>query len=336
MLARLSRFAFLAAGIGLLFWLLRSVDLEQTWSQLLVFGLPGMAAVLALSVIEFGFDARAWQLCLPAARLNRRWLARLFAVRMAGEALNIATPFGGMGGEPFKAYLLNRRYGIPYPDAAASLVLAKTLTVFALLAFLLVGFFWMTGDARIEPVYKTSAWVGLGLLTLGISGFFVVQRYRLFSRSTAALGGFKPLRLLNRLVHHLEAFDHQLVDFYTRQRARSVSAVTFAFANWVVGAAMTYVTLDFLGYPVTFWEAWMIEAVAQAVRAATFYIPGSVGAQEGAFIILLQGLAGDGALGLAAALVRRARELAWFTAGLGVAYLLLRSDNVVEDASEPD
>ena len=51
----------------------------------------------------------------------------------------------------------------------------------------------------------------------------------------------------------------------------------------------------------SFVDAWIIEAVAQLVRTGTFFIPASIGAQEGAFMLVCAAMTGSPALGVAVA-----------------------------------
>jgi uncharacterized membrane protein YbhN (UPF0104 family) len=113
-----------------------------------------------------------------------------------------------------------------------------------------------------------------------------------------------------------------LIRFYTQNRGRFAAAIALAFLNWAVGAVEIYVAMIFLGHPMSFTDAWIVESVAQLIRSAAFFIPAAVGAQEGAFLLVFSMMTGGPALGVAMALVRRARELFWLLlgAGFGVAY----------------
>ncbi|CAN0502784.1 unnamed protein product, partial [Ectocarpus sp. 8 AP-2014] len=71
-----------------------------------------------------------------------------------------------------------------------------------------------------------------------------------------------------------------------------------------------------VGVPVSFSDAVIIEGVTQLVRTGSFFIPLSLGAQEGAIVLIAGSLTGSPSAGLAAALVRRARELLWIVWGL--------------------
>ena len=131
---KLFAWLFAVAGVALFAWLLSHADLPQVWSAMLAVGLPGFAAILVLYAVEYLCDVEAWRLMLQ--RGFHPWSARLYLVRMTGEAYNTITPAGGMGGEPIKALILKRRYDVPYTESGAPLVLAKTINVIALVVFL--------------------------------------------------------------------------------------------------------------------------------------------------------------------------------------------------------
>jgi len=86
----------------------------------------------------------------------------------------------------------------------------------------------------------------------------------------------------------------------------------------------------FLGHGVSFTDAFIIEAMAQLVRAATFLIPASIGAQEGVFLVMGTVLTGSPVNGVALAAVRRARELVMVLWGLAVFH---RLKPAIEDTS---
>ena len=84
----------------------------------------------------------------------------------------------------------------------------------------------------------------------------------------------------------------------------------------MLGAVELYVILGFLGRPITFGEAWLIESVLQLLRAGRFFIPANLGASEVRFVVMVGALTGQPSLGLAAAVVRRSREVLWISLGL--------------------
>jgi uncharacterized membrane protein YbhN (UPF0104 family) len=101
-------------------------------------------------------------------------------------------------------------------------------------------------------------------------------------------------------------------------RARPTTiALWWRSVGWLAGTGEIWLIFYVLGHPISLLEATMYESLVQAVRSAAFFIPGGLGLQEGAFLTLAMTVGVGPELGLAAALVRRAREI-----GLGVPGLL--------------
>ena len=311
-----ARALFLLAGLALFAWIVGQADTAAVAREVLRVGVAGFVLVLAVYALEFLCDVLAWQLILPAVPGSLRWTARLYAVRMAGEAWNVVTPLGGMGGEPLKALILKRRYGVPYAAAGASVVLALTTNVVALLLFLAAGFGLMVADARIPPEVRSVAGIGLAALALGVIAFVLLQRLRVTSRLAGRLARNRPR--LEQGLAALRQFDQHLVAFYGGDRVRFALVLGLGLVNWVLGVVGVWVALAFMGRPVAFLDAWIIEAMAQLVRAATFFIPASLGALEGVIVLMTGVITGDAASGLALALVRRGRDLLWVLSGLAL------------------
>ena len=316
------RVVSLLIGLGLLVFVLGSVELGEVAERLTQAGTLGVAVILVVYGSSFLLDTASWQLMLTSARLDGVWLYRLWNVRIAGEAFNMVVPAASFGGEPVKALLLKRRYGIHYGEGTASLVIARTTNLLALIVFSAIGFAFMLRSETLPGSYGMVAGIGLLALTVGVIGFFAVQRWRGASRLGALLsrGGRWPR--LERILTHVQDIDDRFVDFYHRRPGRFAAALGLAFANWMLGALELYCILYFLGHPITLTDAWIVESVVQLVRAGTFLIPAGIGANEVGFILMIQALTGLPSLGLAAALARRAREALWIVWGLAVSWWL--------------
>jgi hypothetical protein len=216
----LARLLTLFAGIALLAFVASRVDLAEVWARLLELGPLGALAAAAVYLLAFVIDTASWQLALPGARLNGAWLYRLWKVRMVGEALNLVIPAGSLGGEPVKAVLLKRGHGIDYREGAASLFIARTVNILALVAFSAVGFVLMLGVEALPRSFVLAAGLGLLALGLGVAGFYAVQRWggasflarRLVTwRSARGLGGRLGARL-SGVLEHIDAVDDRFRD----------------------------------------------------------------------------------------------------------------------------
>ncbi len=306
---------YLLIGLALLAVVMGEIDLAEVGVRAAQIGALGMTVVLGIYFIGFVIDSFTWQMALTAVPLNPVWLYRAWKVRMVGEVFNTVIPAAGMGGEPVKAVLLKKHYGIGYREGMASIVLGKTINMMALVAFLAVGFAFMWRSAAMPSTYKVLAASGLAAFGLGTALFFAVQRLKITSLAGIWLSRLDFAKRLEEVLHHIHDFDERLVRFYTRHKGRFAWAVVFAFVNWMMGVLEVYYALSFLGRPVTLSEAWIIEAAAQLVRAGTFFIPASIGAQEGAFLLISSAVTGSPALGVALAVVRRFREVLWLLWG---------------------
>ncbi|HZS11084.1 MAG TPA: hypothetical protein VFA38_02470, partial [Nitrospirales bacterium] len=74
--------------------------------------------------------------------------------------------------------------------------------------------------------------------------------------------------------------------------------------------------LAYLAEPPTITAAVSIAALSVLVKGATFFIPASVGMQEGGNLLLLLAYGYTELNGITFALLRRVRELAWIVIGL--------------------
>jgi glycosyltransferase 2 family protein len=140
-------------------------------------------------IMVYGLEALGWQLTL-GSHARKVGFMRVFAIRMAGETVNVTTPTAYVGGEPLKAYLL-KRYGVPMVDGLASVITAKTTMTLAQVLFILLGLalaFWIIGDTG---HYWVAMLVSGGVLAFGVGLFVLLQRH---GHRHGMLGPIKSVR----------------------------------------------------------------------------------------------------------------------------------------------
>ncbi len=277
--------AFAAAGLGIV------------WSSL-------------FHVVSMALNARAWHILLPGRGRASLWFF-LWAVWLR-EAVNGLLPVARIGGEVVSAQLLIRR-GLRPVTAAASLVVDMTVSLLSQFTFTLLGLALLVARGAGGGVARD---VALGLLATVplVAAVFVVQRVGLFTllaklfralfagRFDALVGGAVPL---DRAVRRL----------YRRRRAL-LACFVWQLAGWSAGSGEIWLALLFLGHPIALADAFVIEALIQALSSSAFIVPGALGVQEGGFLVIggLIGLPPE--LALALALVRRARDVIIFVPAL--------------------
>ena len=106
------------------------------------------------------------------------------------------------------------------------------------------------------------------------------------------------------------------LDALYSNRGGLIRSVTWHLGGWFVGAIEVWVVLNFMGYPIDYGDAVIIESLMHAVRGAAFAVPGALGAQEGGLIVLcaIFGVPPEAALALS--LVKRIPDLVIGVPGL--------------------
>lgn len=314
------KWIWLAVGLGLFALTLAEADLVEVGGRLANVGIAGALFVVALYFLAGLAVTWAWWLTFEGAAPKPFSFWPLWRVRMIGEAFNRVVPAASFGGEPIKAMLLKSHYGIAYQDSTASIVLFKTLQLFALILFLIAGFAAMSRVDWLSSTERAIATTGLIALTAGVGGFFVVQRFRVTSLLIGAFRRTRDGTVLARVEATARAIDQRLVYFYRHRPGAFVGVFLLTLLNWCLNLVEIFVIFHLLGIPISIQDALIVEAGVQLVRAGTFFIPANIGSQEGAFVIAVTALTGDASLALTIAAVRRARGLAWIVWGLALGW----------------
>ena len=200
--------------------------------------------------------------------------------------------------------------GLALEEAAAAITVSTTLQTFAQIAFALLGIVVLgTQTTHFSPAaLRTAALIASAFLAIQVGGFYLVQRRGLFSKLMKAVRRFSRKRDWSQWVAQAQAIDLAVQGTYRRNGPVTASFL-LSLVGWIVGTGEVFLIAKFLGTPVSWRDAFVLESLGQAIRGAGFAIPGALGVQEGGYLLLapLAGLAPNAALALS--LAKRAREL---------------------------
>ena len=263
-----------------------------TWWQLVVVCLP-FGVIMAVDTLGWRF----------AFTRDSAPFHRLFGARLAGEALNLVTAFGSVGGEAVKAWLIRR--DVTYEESVPSVVIAKTTLTIAQALFLLIGvaLAWalLATDSR---VLGAMLWL-LVVEVAAVAGFVGVQVVGIIGRAGRLLEWFGVLKRDDSA----QQLDADLREYYRRDWRRLSLSTGFHLAGWLLGALEAYLILVFLEIPADLATATVIEALGAGVRFATFLVPASLGAFESANAAAFEAMGLGAGAGLAFSFVRRVLPL---------------------------
>lgn len=292
-------FAGLALCTGLVIYfgageILHALVSVNVWDLLEYIGVQ-LATLVGLGV--------CWRVVLPPVHKGS------FLLCLWGRAVRDATgeflPFSQVGG-----YVLGARVmtlgGVATADAAASTLADITTEFLAQLVFIALGLIVLShkipGSNLLLPVS-----IGLGVaVVLGV-GLIVAQvgtGTRLFSALAMRIAGTTEHGAAVQNVQRLQA----ALDHIYKQHHRLAWCAFLHFLCWLGTATASYVGFHALGVPITWLDALCIEAMLHAIMALAFFIPGRVGVQEGAYVLMggLFGIPPDIAISLS--LLRRGRD----------------------------
>ena len=170
------------------------------------------------------------------------------------------------------------------------------------------------------------------LLAAGV-GFFLVQR-----RGVSWVG-WLARRWLPDSIARADAVAAALDAVY-RQPGRLAAGVALHVLGWLASGVSSWIALQLMGTGAPLWAVFAVESLMYAARSVAFALPGGLGVQEGAYVLLAPLFGLHSADMLALSLLKRGRDLV-----IGVPTLLawqalesraLLTGGAVKPAPSPD
>jgi putative membrane protein len=267
----------------------------------------GLALVALFHLVPLSLDAAA--ISVLFGRRHPAEQREALLARWVGESVNSLLPAGQIGGPVMMVRRLSQR-GMRMRDAAAAITVSTTLQAVAQILFAVSGillFCLHTADGAPRNLGIGAA-IATAVLSSIIALFYVAQRRGLFGRTLRVVSKVFGKRDWSGLTSRADSIDVAVKALY-RERRKAAASFALSLAGWFVGTLEVWLALRFLGHPVGWVDALLLESVGQAIRGAAFAIPGSLGVQEGGYLLLapLVGLPPEAALALS--LAKRAREI---------------------------
>ena len=313
------RWTLLLLGLALFAWFIYRAGPAEILASVSRLGWLALVVPLPYFLV-YVFDTWGWYLAFGGNKAARPSFLTLFRVRWAGESINSVIPSGYVGGEALKAYLLHRR-GVPGLTASTSVVASKTCQVLAQVAFIGIG----AAAAQSHLPADSGARRGMMFVMLAsvivIALLFVLQRRGMFNSLRALFSRLHiRIKILERNEAHLRQLDEEIYTFYRRSPGRFFFTTLIYLLGWLADALEIYVVCALLGLPLSWSEAVAIESFVSVAKAVGIFAPAAMGVQESGILLLFHLFGLPAPIGVAYALLRRGRELAYVLVGGALLY----------------
>jgi putative membrane protein len=289
----------LAGAIGLIAW----HGFETVSRAMEALGAGVLLLPLIYAPHYFG-AAFSWSLNFPAGRCPP--FPKVLRAIWIGIAVETLMPLGGLAAEVTKARLLIR-VGTRPTDAASLAVVDMTVQIVVLIFWAILGFSALIITGPDESLFWPIV-IGAGFLALAIGTLLYAQYAGLFGK--LAQFGARMLRSerWQGLADNAHQLDRTIRSIYARP-LRVAAACAIRCATRGLMAIEIWVAAWLMDHPISPSDAVMFIGVISTLRAAAFVVPGGLGVQEAAYVLLGQmvGLAPD--IAIALSLASRAREL---------------------------
>lgn len=284
-------------------------------------GGPALFLVVVLTWVVTAFDGVAWQALIP--RVHRPPVQVTILYRYICQSVNTLLPVAQVGGEVARMRLATTR-GVPVEWSVATVItdlpvqLGAQLT-FAIVAIALLSMF-LGGLSAAGPLVAGVLFAIFLLILVTL-----LQRIGLGDRFGRALTKFFKGSLGSAIAAKGAMVDQAIRSVHSDKRAVSKSFL-WHLAGWPIRAVEVWLVFFLIGEPITLAEAAILEGLVMVIRSVAFMVPGALGIQEGALLLVggLLGIPSEQILALA--LVKRGRELVAQLPGLGL-WLILEGQN---------
>ena len=295
----LATFTGLAATVALLV----HVGIGDVLAVVRRIGWIGFLLYAGITAALLGIMGVAWWLVAPGEAMGR--LPAFVWARTTREAASDVLPFSQVGGIVVGARSLVG-VGVPQPLVYASLVADQTTELAAQLVYTIYG----VGALALLLSSSPSSGELLAMAGIGAGASIAIMlAFTLLQRPLLMFAGRIGGAILPGSVVAMGNVRAALDGVY-RHRGRVVIGFLLHVIAWVGSGAGAWVALRFIGIDMDVEKIIIIESLIFTLRTAAFVVPGAIGLQEGAYVLLAPLFALPVEAALALSLLKRARDLA--------------------------
>ncbi len=320
----------LGLGIVLVVFQFRQIDFASVIGRISSIGFPSVVILLPFLALHL-LETFAWIRVFPPS-ITAISFSKLLKIQFIAETISMTLPAGVAVGEPLRPFLCHRFMGIPLPAGVASVAVRKLMLGVAQGIYTIIGA--VAGFSLLQTISIPIFPVGvLGYIMVGagtIMFFVFLFLLLLLLNGNAAhnvhrllmLVPFKKVKtwLLARERGFLDT-DEELKSFDAPFAVRLVFVLLLYILAWFMLAIESYIILRLLGVELSFLQVLAMDTAITMLRVLFFFIPSGLGVQELGYRLFFQALGMNDVADYGAfVLLRRFKELLWYSFGYGVMF----------------
>ncbi len=251
-----------------------------------------MVVAFVIEIIDLVVMAARWHVFLKDI-IDIDFLSTL-SINLAGASVSNITPSGRVGGEPLKAYILKKRYGMRYGAGFATIILERIVDMLAFTIISIIAILY-------GIFYFHLSWsvISLLFLALGFTGSMLVGMWYLTLekrlRSKSIVSWLDRHQWITSHIPYVSHYKGKIADSLTNYYSNvariaghpdtMVAGFFISFIYWVVEISRAYVIFLALGVNPPF----PVIALAYIFSAIVGSLPfgvGGVGLTEGTMIFI--------------------------------------------------
>jgi glycosyltransferase 2 family protein len=306
---------FLIIILGfLLWWVVRYAPLAEIWAAFRGLQLWEIVVLIAANTMLYVLVTLRWWLVVRADAKHIPYLP-LLGVRVSVFGVSYFTLGPQVGGEPLQVLFLQRKYGLTYTRATASVLMDKLLEF--LIDFLLLAL-GLTAIVRAGVLTESNAsfsWelIGLFLLVLWPPTHIVLLYHRHYplTRLVRAIPFIPKNAKATRFLRAAEWLAGNFCRLHLPNLLGALGVSLLAGAGMIGEYALM---ASFLGIHLSFWKT--VAAWAAGWLAFLMPLPGGLGALEASQVFVLGRFGFRNAAAISLILLMRGRDL--LIGGLGL------------------
>ena len=304
--------------LGVMIW---QIGVDVIWQNIRKIGWH-FGSIIGLWAIVYLIKSSAFHVVIRdgSPESKRLTFLQIFKLTVSGYAINYITPFGLLGGEPYKILEMKPVLGI---QKATSSVL-----LYAMMHFVSHFIFWMISIPILLLIAPSpSVPVKIVLILAAIASMLLMYwSFTVYTKgivNKAVSFGIKLPYIGKRVRAYklsnqekIDEMDFLIADLYKNRKKDFFGSLSLELFSRYVLCLETVILMYAINAPITFSQSVVVESIQSFITNILFFMPLQLGSREGGFAMAFTILGLTAVQGVFVSLCLRIRELFWTVLGI--------------------